>query len=122
MSYCDIDGELAEVYWAEVRTSRTVRECEECRGPILAGEKYERARMIQNGQPSVALTCARCLPMAQWVMRNCGCRLHGDLWRHLVEDVFCDMRGCLPPGVHFKVGRWLVERHRRSRAAVGGGV
>lgn len=116
--YCDV-GDMAEFYAAGVRRARKPYRCDECDGPINPGERYERAFMIHEGDPMTDRTCAACLPMAQWVMRNCGCRIHGDLWRHLGEDVFGDMRGDLPPGVHFKVGRWLVEYRRRRGVVLG---
>lgn len=109
--YCNF-GEYAEVYSASVHVSRERRTCDECNGLIEPGERYQRAWMIFEGQQDVLRTCCRCLPMAEWVVRNCGCRMHGDLWRHLEKDVFEEMRGDLAPGVHLKVGRWIVECRR----------
>lgn len=111
--YCDM-GDLAERYWTDVRTARKERTCDECGKAISPGEQYEDARMVFEGDFSRFATCCRCLPMAEWVVRNCGCRYHCDLWRHLKEDVFSEMRGELAPGVHFRVGRWLVEARRRG--------
>lgn len=116
--YCDM-GDLADFYVSDVRRARKSYRCDECGGPINPGEEYERAFMVYSREPSIFLTCAACLPMAEWVLRNCGCRIHGDLWRHLEEDVFGDMLGELPPGVHFKVGRWLVESRRRRGVVLG---
>lgn len=113
--YCDF-GDYAEFYKSKTQQSRKQRECDECGGPIEVGEEYERAFMVYESIPETFLTCCRCLPMADWVLRNCGCRMHADLWRHLEEDVFQEMRSDLAPGVRFKVGRWLVMR-RRWRAA-----
>lgn len=113
--YCDF-GDYAEFYKSKTQRSRKPRKCDECNGTISPGENYERVFMVQEGIAETFLTCERCLPMADWVMRNCGCRMHADLWRHLEDDVFREMRGELAPGVHFKVGRWLVMR-RRWRAA-----
>lgn len=111
--YCDV-GEMADFYTSKTQVSRKPRECDECGGAIRVEEEYQRAFMVYESQPSSYLTCCRCLPLADWVVRNCGCRMHADLWRHLREDVFGEMRGELAPGVHFKVGRWLVEARRRG--------
>jgi RNase P subunit RPR2 len=116
--YCEM-GDVAEVYRTNVRTARKAHRCDECHRSITPGERYEEAVGFQDGSWWRMCTCHECLPIAAWVVRNCGCRIHGDLWRHLEEDVFCEMRGELPPGVHFKVGRWLVEA-RRGKSAQGG--
>jgi hypothetical protein len=102
------------VYRTNVRTARSTHRCDECRQAIEPGEQYEEAVGFQDGMWWRMCTCRRCLPLADWVVRNCGCRMHGDLWRHLREDVFGEMRGELAPGVHFKVGRWIVEARGRG--------
>ncbi len=115
--YCDFDP--ATLYFAEVVTARKPHRCDECTMLIAPGERYERAKMLADGHWSVFATCADCLPMAEWVSRNCGCRLHGDLWRHLEEDTWGEYRHELPAGVAFKVGRWIIGKRRRTgRTAV----
>lgn len=110
--YCDFDP--ATVYSARVVTARKPHRCDECDGLIEPGESYERASLLSDGKWDAYSTCAACLPMADWVMRNCGCRLHGDLWRHLAEDTWREYRYELPAGVAFKVGRWIVGVERRT--------
>ncbi len=110
--YCDFDP--ATLYFAKVVTARKPHRCDECGGPIVPGEQYERATMLADGHWDVFATCCACLPMADWVVRNCGCRLHGDLWRHLEDDVWRQSRFELPAGVAFKVGRWIIGNRRRT--------
>ena len=60
-------------------------------------------------------TCAACIegPVA-FVIKNCGCYMHGGLFIHL-DEVFTE-HDFQHPGVKFRVGRWLVEARRRGRA------
>lgn len=110
--YCDFDP--AECYQQKTVTARKQHRCTECDGPINSGESYDRATMLFEGHWLTCRTCQHCLPMAEWVMRNCGCLGHGDLWRHLEEDVWSESRHDLPPGVGFKVGRWIIGKRRRT--------
>lgn len=105
---CDL-GDETILYRTERRRSVRRRKCCECARDIIAGDTYEHARGMSCGVWWREDTCLACADLGEWVMRNCGCRSHGDLWRHLVEDVFGDARGSLPAGVWFKVGRWIVQ-------------
>jgi len=108
--YCEVD-EAYEVIDEKELHARKPWVCEECQGPIPVGALYLRSKGLIYGTWTTHRTCAGCLVPFRWVEEHCGCWLYGDLERHLHEDVF--QEADLPPGVKFKVGRWLVEMSRR---------
>jgi hypothetical protein len=62
MSYdCSCDYDPADIYRAAKPKARRPHKCEECSGPILPGEQYERVFGVWEGYASTFKTCARCL-------------------------------------------------------------
>lgn len=77
------DSERAEVYVVEHRIARKEHRCGECRRPILAGEPYDHHRIIQDGYASTHRVCSHCAVLAEWLLRDCGGTVTGEL----IEDI-----------------------------------
>lgn len=86
---CSCDGEPAEIYNAARHKAKKAYCCDECGGPIAAGETYERASMLYDGCWSDFMTCADCLSIRDYVLINipCFCWLHGDMLSHAFYTV-----------------------------------
>ena len=86
---CYCDYEPSDFYSATQPVARKVHRCEECGGPVLPGEKYERAFVVTYGHADTFKTCARCVDLRTWVKNNvpCLCWAHGNLNEDLREAV-----------------------------------
>lgn len=111
--WCEVDEAYDHIAESRPRARRR-HTCGECEGAIEPSQHYLRHVGFMRGQrPTLHLICLACEPPFEWVRRNCGCWLYGDLYRHLREDVMDGLRGQLPPGVATRVGRWVVLAQRR---------
>jgi hypothetical protein len=112
---CEVDEPFDHIAETRPRARRHYT-CTECDGPIAPGDAYLRHVGFSRWQeqPETYRICLACEEPFEWVRRNCGCWLYGDLFRHLREDVMDGLRGALPPGVATRVGRWVVLARRRG--------
>ena len=81
MSYdCSCDYVAPTFYNQSLRTAKKQHKCEECGGPILAGEKYEYVSGLWDGYFNVFKTCERCVDIRTWTKNNvpCLCWTHGN--------------------------------------------
>jgi hypothetical protein len=87
---CECDGEPATIYEASRHRARKQYRCDECHGPITAGQTYERAQMLYDGQWTGCMTCADCLAIRDFVKISvpCFCFLHGDMLNNAKETVY----------------------------------
>jgi len=86
---CYCDYEPSDFYSASRPVARKVHRCEECGGPVLPGEQYERAFSVTYGHADTFKTCVRCVDLRTWVKNNvpCLCWAHGNLNEDLREAV-----------------------------------
>jgi ribosomal protein S27AE len=81
---CRIDDcERADVYNVEHRVARKEHKCGECCRVILAGEPYEHHSIIADGFASEHKVCSHCSVLAEWLRRDCGGTVTGEL----IEDI-----------------------------------
>lgn len=115
--YCDYDP--AKWYRAEIRKARKPHICEECRGPILKGERYEFVAGCWEDTVSTFKTCERCHDIRVWTKNNvpCLCWAHGNMiedcqeaveeaWRRAKEEM---------AGLRFALLRRIVKRDLLNR-------
>lgn len=116
---------FCECYWddesvinrCEHRRARKSYKCDECSGPIAAGERYRHQAWLYPGNGWNAYRCcAACVEgPIEFIERNCGCVMYGGIEEHLTT-VFHEY-AFQHPGVKFRLGRMLVEmRRRRERS------
>lgn len=117
--YCDYDP--PRVYSPAIYRARKRYSCDECRGPILPGERYENLFGVWDGCASTFHTCERCVDLRTWTKNNvpCFCWMHGDMdqmMREAVEDAVYrapqETRG-----LHFGLLRRFVLRRRHNELA-----
>lgn len=82
-------GEPASVYNATNPRARKPYQCEECDGPILVGEQYERVFGVWEGYATTFRTCERCHDLRVWVRNNvpCLCVMHGNMDEEMEEAI-----------------------------------
>ena len=100
--------------------------CDECGGPILPGEKYERVSALwyRGDDIDTIITCERCYDLRMWVKNNvpCLCIMHGNMDEEMssaIDDAYD--RAC-EEVVGLKFGflrrKLMRDRHNQlSRAA-----
>lgn len=76
--YCDYDPPA--FFSKTVRRARKPHRCDECRGQILPGEKYEYVSGKWDDFCTFEI-CEHCIDLRQWVTNNlpCFCYAYGDL-------------------------------------------
>lgn len=120
MSYCDCDydGDPPKFYRVDrIKRARKQYRCEECRGPILAGEPYRRITGCWYGNEiEVYFTCHLCCELEQWAKISVPCfcsppfgELHERV-QEMVQDVAPTV-----PGFFFEYGRRMVRIRQRAR-------
>ncbi len=89
MSSCYCDYDSPEFYAAATRTARRAHQCEECRGSITLGDRYENVSGKWDGSFNTFKTCGHCVNLRTWVKNNvpCVCWLHGDMFQSLEEAI-----------------------------------
>ena len=113
MSACFCDYDPPEFYAQVVRSSRKPRKCEECRRPILIGERYENASGKWGGSFDTFYTCEDCVSLRQWVVAHvpCCCWSHGNLHEDL-HNTADEYRST--PGLLFGFLRRLIRIRRKA--------
>lgn len=92
---CDWDP--AKVYRQQIRRAAKDYKCDECRGVIRKGERYEYTTGCWDGYWDDFHTCSDCIPIRCEIARipgGCGGWLHGGMLEEL-QDM-----------------RWQPENHR----------
>lgn len=112
--FCPWIDEYAEIYVTRARTARKRWRCHECGAWIMPGCRYQESRMLCGGRWDTFRHCAPCQDgPVSFIVRHCGSVAHEGVFEH-VSEVFHDGAYGLPPGIHFRFGRWLVEARRRA--------
>lgn len=113
---CYCDYEHPSIYTpTRVNAARKEHCCSECRRTIKAGEPYEIAFGIWEGEARTYKTCKHCLSLREWVKAHvpCFCWAHGQVRSDAIDTA----RGWSheAPGLLF--GAWRREAAiRRERA------
>lgn len=83
---CRVDyADGAHVSTQNVCTARKEHPCVECRRTIRPGERYERAKWLDDfGWCSVA-TCVQCMAAREWLVAECGGWIYTEVLDELVE-------------------------------------
>ena len=106
---CDIDGYVSFCSTRIINKARKRHRCDECRGPILPGERYEQAVGKQEGDMWYSKSCHRCLSLIEWIKAHvpCFCRVYGALFEdeRLPEMVY---QASHTPGFAFGIKRRIV--------------
>lgn len=83
---CRIDGaERSVVIQSKDRKAIKEHRCSECRRPIAAGETYHYETTIYDGQRDSSKTCAHCCIARQWLIKNCGGFIYGEVIEEVQE-------------------------------------
>lgn len=95
--------------------SRKDRKCDECRGPILAGEIYTRAKFLYDGYWSSFAMCEACkIGPARWLTDQCG----GYCFSGVGEDLYEHWEDRFGLGVSdaeiIGLGRLVIEMRWRG--------
>lgn len=83
--------ETATVYDATTRRARRVHSCDECRAPVVVGERHRFISMLFDGAWSSHRLCLLCDEIGNHFACGSG-RILGQLWEELEENFFPDMR------------------------------
>lgn len=77
---CSCDYDPPSVYSATTPRAKKTYRCDECRGSISPGERYERVFGVWDGRADTYRTCERCFDLRTWVKNNvpCLCIMHGN--------------------------------------------
>jgi hypothetical protein len=79
------DSERADVYCTDNRIARVGHRCGECRRDILAGEPYAHHTLIYDGFASTHDVCSHCTVLAEWLGRECGGSVSGEVIEEIEE-------------------------------------
>ena len=116
--YCACGDDTYEVYRTKRGVSRKDRRCEECRGPIKAGDLYEYAFGVYYGDGYSHHTCERCADLATWMRNNipCFCWSHGSLFEGVIETAreAQSALGAEVAGLHFGALRRIQQIRRQN--------
>lgn len=121
MSYCDCDYDYDPPEFGSinnVKRARKVHRCDECSGPIFAGESYQRLVGVWDGRFDEYKECAACLNMRAWAVISMPCFCSTSIGE-LHERILDMVRDVAPkvPGFYFEYGRQMVKlKRRRSKA------
>jgi len=87
----EADGRL-EFYNARMVIARKPHRCGECGREINRGETYHAASGKFEDKVDTYRTCAHCRVAGEWLERECGGHLIGDIeediWDHCLEGVY----------------------------------
>lgn len=111
---CSCDYDPPSFCNIETRKARKAHECQECRGPIPAGETYEYVRGKWEGEILIFKTCALCLELRQWAVISVPCFCFAyEMLHENVRDLVTEARADCPPGFVFEWGRRMIKIQRR---------
>jgi hypothetical protein len=83
---CRIEGaDPATVYRESYPTARKVHRCEECRRVIEPGERYRYVFSVYEGHGNSYYTCGHCCAGQDWLGRECGGYIFGEVAEELRE-------------------------------------
>ncbi len=82
---CAIDYETPLVYYEKDRQSRKEHNCSECQRTIKKKELYRYTFGVWDNQVSTFKTCNNCLIPQEWLRKECGGFLHGNLQDEILE-------------------------------------
>jgi hypothetical protein len=82
---CSIDYDVASVYSETDRIARKEHICCECSRIIEKKEKYRHVFGVWVGKVSIFKTCSNCLKPQEWLKKECGGFLHGNLEDEIFE-------------------------------------
>lgn len=116
--YCDYDS--PQVYSSKIVKARKEHRCYECGRTIKAGERYESAFGVSDGDTYQPHTCGDCVDIRQFIQNNipCFCWAHGNLF----EDCFNVIEAAYEQapdevrGLWFGYQRLRVKARRRRKA------
>ena len=94
--YCDCDysdAEPPEFCNVDRVKARKQFKCDECSGPILAGESYQRIVGKWEGDLRTFRECSPCLEIRRWAESQCRAFAPGRLARCMSECGRSDSRG-----------------------------
>lgn len=76
---CSIDAEPADFCRSSKLVARVEHKCAECFRVIFPREIYRRTFGVWDGHPDTFKTCAHCLALQSWLLRECNSFLYGGL-------------------------------------------
>lgn len=120
MSYCDCEYDYdmpAFSRTGSVKSARKVYRCDECRGPIFQGERYEYLTGRWDDRVDTFRVCTACLDLRAWAKISVPCfcsNVIGELHDRIAEMV-ADLRHEIP-GFFFEWGRRAVKLRQRKLA------
>src|SRR5271154_1617951 len=97
------DGQ-SEVWVPTDRKARKDHRCTECGRAIKAGEMYQHVFSVTNGDAGVEKTCRHCRVGQEWLLKNCGGYIYGEVSEELAEHAEEYPQIALPL-LRFVVGR-----------------
>lgn len=113
--YCDYD-ETWKLYEKSNPVARKQHKCNECKAPILPGERYEYVFALSSDGVSTYKTCQHCTGARDYLQAHVPC----FCWYHtnLIEDIrnTVDAYAHEAPGLAFAIGRFLVKGRQIKRA------
>jgi hypothetical protein len=113
MSYCDCDYDPPTFCEITRPKARKVHRCDECFGPIAAGEHYENVAGLWDGELQTFKTCPLCLELRDWakISMPCFCTAYTEL-HETVREMVGDIRSTVP-GIVMEWGRRIIRIERR---------
>jgi hypothetical protein len=119
MSYCecDYDYDPPKVFRAGlVKRARKQHRCDECNGPILAGESYKKRGGVWQETFETYRQCALCVELEEWAKISVPC-FCWDIFGTLHERVQEMVQDVAPtiPGFFFEYGRRMVKIRARAK-------
>jgi hypothetical protein len=82
---CNTDHDSPDFYTETSNKAIRDHNCSECRRVILKGERYKRVTGKWNGVVDTFKTCAHCIVIQDWLLKQCGGYLHGGLKEEIYE-------------------------------------
>lgn len=83
---CRVDGvDRSEVYVESSHRARKEHRCEECRRTIMPSEVYRRVFAVTEGDASSMKVCGHCVVAMDWLVRNCGGYIYGEVREDIHE-------------------------------------
>lgn len=109
---CRVDGwDQVALLTNACRKSRKQHVCDECYRFIVFGEKYRYETYATEGTVYVHKTCAHCQVGRDWLVKNCGGYIYGEVLDEVHEhaDEYPDLRGALGAACAGMKTKWAVD-------------
>jgi hypothetical protein len=88
------DGDAADIFASRLVVARKAHQCYECEKEIPPGAKYERIKILYEGEWSCYEICMICSEIG--TVFSCDGRCLGILWEDIHDTLFPNMTtGCL---------------------------